>query len=136
VRILFDTNVVIDAAVPSRAHHEEALELLGYVDRGTIYGLVAPASITTCWYTATVQHGVDPRPLFDVLESTFELALMNRSALRTALSTPTDTDFEDQYLAAAGNEAGADIVATRNEQDFEVSPLTPHHPRALARMLR
>jgi hypothetical protein len=71
-----------------------------------------------------------------VLESTVELALMNRPALREALGTSPDADFEDQYLAAAGNEAGATIVATRNEQDFEASPLTPHHPRTLARMLR
>lgn len=136
MRVLFDTNVIIDAAVPSRSHHGVALELLGYVDRGGISGLVVPASITTCWYVAIVQHEVDPRPLFEILDSTFELALMDRTALRDALGAPEGSDFEDVYLAAAGAEAGAGIVATRNEQDFEASMLTPQHPRDLARMLR
>lgn len=93
MRVLFDTNVIIDAAVPSRSHHGVALELLGYVDRGGISGLVAPASITTCWYVAIVQHEVDPRPLFEILDSTFELALMKRTALRDALGAPEGSDF-------------------------------------------
>lgn len=136
MRVLFDTNVLIDAAVPSRRNHEVALELLGHVDRGRVYGPVAPTSIATCWYVATVQHEVDPRPLFEVLESIFELAVMNRAALQEALRAPEEADFEDIYLAAAGVEAGAEMVVTRNEQDFGASALTPQHPRDLARMLR
>lgn len=33
MRVLFDTNVVIDAAVPERARHGAALQLLSHVDR-------------------------------------------------------------------------------------------------------
>lgn len=136
MRVLFDTNIIIDAAVPSRTNHDVALQLLGHVDRGRMYGLVAPTSIATCWYVAVGRHEVDPRPLFDVLESTFELALMNRTALREALQAPSNADFEDVYLAAAGVEAGAEIVVTRNEENFEAASLTPHHPRTLQKMLQ
>ena len=118
MRILFDTNVIIDAAVPSRTYHEVALELLAQVDRGAISGLIAPTSIPTCWYVATTRHGVDPRPLFDTIEPLFELALMGRAALRHALKIPEGADFEDAYLAGAGAEAGAELVVTRNEDDF------------------
>jgi len=136
VRVLFDTNVVIDAAVPARSYHSTALELLSQVDRGAIGGLVAPTSIATCWYVATTHHGVDPRPLFETLETLFELVPMNRAALRRALDAPEDRDFEDWYLAAAGAEAGAEIVVTRNERDFADSPLRPQHPETLAALLR
>jgi len=136
MRILFDTNVIIDAAVPSRTYHEVALELLAQVDRGAISGLIAPTSITTCWYVATTRHGVVPCPLFNTIEPLFELALMGRAALRHALEIPEGADFEDAYLAGAGAEAGAELVVTRNEDDFTNGPLRPYHPEQLAAMLR
>lgn len=135
VRVLFDTNIVIDAAVPARTSHEGALRLLSEVDRGRISGLVAPTSLATCWYVATGRHEVDPRPLFQTLESIFDFALMNRNALREALDAPQEVDFEDIYLAAAGKEAGADIVVTRNEDDFAGGPLTPYSPETLIAMI-
>lgn len=135
MRVLFDTNVVIDAAVPERAHHAAALQLLSHVDRGKVTGLVTATSIATCWYVATAHHGADPRPLFDVLEATFTFAPMTRPALRAALRAPDDADFEDLYLAAAGANAGAECVVTRNEADFAPSALTAYHPDELVAML-
>ena len=135
MRVLFDTNVVIDAAVPARTSHQIALRLLSEVDRGRISGLVAPTSLATCWYVATTHHEVDPRPLFETLEAVFDFALMNRSALRVALEAGHETDFEDVYLAAAGKEAGAEIVVTRNEEDFAEGPLTPYGPATLISMI-
>ena len=136
MRVLFDTNVIIDAAVPARTSHEIALQLLSEVDRGRISGLVAPTSLTTCWYVATTHHEVDPRPLFETLEAVFDFALMNRTALRVALDADPKSDFEDVYLAAAGKEAGAEIVVTRNEQDFTGGPLTPYGPETLTSMIK
>lgn len=135
MRVLFDTNVVIDAAVPIRTSHEVALRLMSEVDRGRISGLVAPTSLATCWYVATSHHEVDPRPLFETLESIFDFALMNRAALREALDAPQEVDFEDIYLAAAGKEAGAEIVVTRNEEDFAGGSLTPYSPETLTSMI-
>lgn len=102
MRVLLDTNVIIDAAVPERRYHDIALRLLSCVDRGQITGLFVAPSITTCWYVSTVRHGVDPRPLFSTLEVICELAPMTRAALRRALESPPEADFEDVYLAAAG----------------------------------
>lgn len=135
MRVLFDTNVVIDAAVPVRPSHKVALRLMSEVDRGRISGLVAPTSLATCWYVATTRHEVDPRPLFETIESIFDFALMNRAALRVALGAGSEADFEDVYLAAAGKEAGAEIVVTRNEQDFSDGPLTPYGPETLTSMI-
>jgi len=129
MRVLFDTNIIIDGAVPERLYHEEALQLLSYTDRGQITGLVAPASFFTCWQVATTHHDLDPRPLFETVETAFELAPMNRAALREAPQAGSESDFEDAYLAGAGAEAGADIFVTRNEQDFAEGPLAPYHQR-------
>jgi hypothetical protein len=60
---------------------------------------------------------------------------MNRTALRVALDADPEADFEDVFLAAAGEEAGAEIVVTRNEQDFTDGPLTPYGPETLTSMI-
>jgi predicted nucleic acid-binding protein len=128
MRLLFDTNILIDAAVQSRAHYEVANQLLVHAERGDIDGIVTPTSITTCWYVSTATYGVDPRPLFEYLSTVVDLARMGWSALSDALEAPNDADFEDEYIAAAGAQAGAKGVVTRNPDDFRDGPLTAYPP--------
>ena len=128
MRLLFDTNVLIDAAVQTRDHHDAANQLLIRAERGDLDGLTTPTAIATCWYVSTATYGVDPRPLFEYLSATIGLARMGWPALAKALKAPEDADFEDEYIAAAGAQAGADVVVTRNPEDFRDGPLTPHSP--------
>jgi len=128
MRLLFDTNVLIDAAVQSRTHHDTATQLLVHAERGNIDGIVTPSSITTCWYISTATYGVDPRPLFSYLSTVVDLARMGWAALSDALDAPDTADFEDEYIAAVGALAGAEAVVTRNLADFRGGPLTAYSP--------
>jgi predicted nucleic acid-binding protein len=74
MRILFDTNILIDAAVQSRDYHGAANRLLVHAEQGALDGRTTPTAITTCWYVSTATYGVDPRPLFEYL-STVSLTL-------------------------------------------------------------
>lgn len=47
-----------------------------------------------------------------------------------------EAGFEDAHLAAAGKEAGAEIVVTRNEQGFVGGILTPYGPESTISMIR
>ena len=132
---LFDTNILIDAAVSTRRYHGAAVRLVAAAERGEVDGLFAPTSMATCWYVAHEREQTDPRPLFDLLADVMRVAPMGRLALRTALQATGTDDFEDAYLAAAGAAAGASVVATRNEADFENTSLTPYHPLDLVQML-
>jgi predicted nucleic acid-binding protein len=135
MRILFDTNILIDAAVEPREHHDTANRLLASAERGAMGGLVAPASITTCWYVSTSTYGVDPRPLFEYLSTVLDLARMGWPALSEALEAPAEADFEDEYIAAAGAQAGAEVVVTRNAVDFRDGPLTAYRPEEVIEAL-
>lgn len=135
MRILFDTNILIDAAVQSRAHHDPANRLLVHAEHGDIDGVTTPTAITTCWYVSTATYGVDPRPLFEYLSTVVDLARMGWSALSDALDAPDDADFEDEYIAAAGAQAGAEMVVTRNPDDFRDGPLTAYRPNEVLEAL-
>lgn len=102
MRILFDTNVLIDAAVQSRDHHDAANRLLVRAEQGDLNGLTTPTAIATCWYVSTATYGVDPRPLFEYLSAILDLAQMGWPALTDALKAPDDADFEDEYSGRRG----------------------------------
>jgi len=133
--VLFDTNILIDAAVSSRSHHGVAVRLLAAAERGDLRGLYAPTSIATCWYVAHEKEDTDPRSLFQFLADVMDAAPMGRPVLQAALQHDTVPDFEDVYLAAAGDVAGASTIVTRNESDFVDTPLTPYNPLDLLRMM-
>jgi len=133
--ILFDTNILVDAGVEQRKHHVLSLKLMGLVEASVLYGYVAPASITTYIYLVEQTYRISSRPLLHRIEKDFRIASMKRSALQRALEAPPSADLEDAYIAAAGAEAGADIVVTRNERDFIDTALRPYHPDRLLRVL-
>jgi predicted nucleic acid-binding protein len=135
MRVLFDTNVLVDAAVADRSHHRDAVLLIDEVERGSLSGVIAPLSLGTIWYLGVEHYETDPRPLIEDLSMVMDLASMGRPVLSNALQYAPDTDFEDVYLAEAGSAAGAGIVATHNPSDFAPTALTAHPPHEILRML-
>lgn len=134
MRVLFDTTVLVDAAVASRSHHRAAVRLIDKVELGSLSGVIAPLSLGTIWYLGVEHYSTDPRPLIDDLSTVMDLAPMGGPVLSDALRYPPDSDFEDVYLAEAGTAAGAGVVATRNTADFAPTPLTAHTPHELLGM--
>lgn len=135
MRMVFDTNVLVDAAVRGRPYHREAVRLVNFVERDRLNGVLVPLSLGTLWYLGTDVYDTDPRPLIRDLSHLMDLAPMGRSVLNRALDYDSNTDFEDMYLAEAGRAAGAEGVVTRNETDFAPTELTAYHPTELVQML-
>lgn len=135
MRLLFDTNVLVDAAVQGRSYHREAVILINEVEQGRLSGVMAPLSLGTLWYLGIEHYGTDPRPLLRDLRRVLDVAPMGRSVLDRALKYGEETDFEDMYLAEAGLAGGASGIITRNGTDFAPTDLTAFHPRELVDML-
>lgn len=135
MRILFDTNVLVDAAVSSRPHYQDAVFLINEVESSSISGVIAPLSFGTIWYLGAEHYETDPRPLIEDLSQVMDLAPMGRPVLQETLEYDAEADFEDMYLAEAGAAAGAGIVVTCNVSDFAPTTLSAYHPRELVRVI-
>lgn len=135
MRLLFDTNVLVDAAVEGRPCHREAVLLINEAEQGHFSGVMVPLSLGTLWYLGKEHYTTDPRPLLRDLRQVLDLAPMGRPALNRALEYPSETDFEDMYLAEAGLGGGASGIITRNETDFAPTDLKAYHPRELVGLL-
>lgn len=130
MRVLFDTNVLVDFLLDRAPHAEVASDLLSRVERGGIQGLACANSFTTIFYLARKATGVEAaRSYIADLLALLEVAPVTRTTLEAGRSSLLD--YEDAVVCAAASQANADCVVTRNEKDFANAPLPVHSPTSL-----
>ena len=123
MRVMVDTNVVLDVLLARQPFVRASAEVFGLVERAQLKGVLCATTITTVDYLLTQ---VLPRPaarqaLRKLLEL-FDIAPVTRAVLEEALTSKL-TDFEDAVLEQSGRLAGAEVIVTRNQHDFRLSSL-------------
>lgn len=128
MRVLVDTNVVLDVLEGRPAFVNDATLIFDRVERGVITGLLCATTITTIAYLAGKALGKQAaNQQIRQLLTLFEVAPVTRAVLDAALASKT-ADFEDAVLAEAALGAGAQAIITRNLRDFAHSPVRAHTP--------
>lgn len=136
MRVLFDTNVVLDVLLAREPHAAAATALLDCVARKELTGLLGGTSITTLFYLAAKAVGAAAaRRHISTLLDLFEIAAVTRPVLAGAL-TLSFKDYEDAVLHEAAKAAGADGIVTRDPVGFSAAKLTIYAPDELLRLLR
>ncbi len=129
MRVLLDTNVVLDLLLDRRPFAEDAAAIFGMVERGDITGLLCATTVTTVDYLLTTSLPADQvRPAIRSLLALFEVAAVGRGVLQAAADSRM-ADFEDAVLAMSAQGAGADRIVTRNTQDFRGAPVPAISPK-------
>ena len=136
MRILIDTNVVLDVLMARRPQLDHALAIFALVDAGRVRGVLGATTITTLFYLATKGVGVAQarlhvRSLLDL----FDVASVDRAVLAAALDTGFD-DFEDGVLHEAAVAAGVDAIVTRDAAGFAAASLPVFTPSAFLATMR
>lgn len=136
MKILFDTNVILDVILEREPFVEVASQLLAFVKTGEINGYLGATTITTISYL--VEKSGDKGKAIEairVLCDLFEIAAVDRKVLRSALQLGF-TDFEDAVLHEAGKFASVDGLVTRNGADFKNATLKIYEPNELYRLIK
>jgi len=130
VKLLLDTDVVLDVLTERRPHYAASAGVLTYIERGSARGLIAAHAVTTIHYLLarhlTRSKATDAIAL---LLDLLEVAAVDGKTLKRALSLAW-RDFEDAVTAVAAIDAGATHVITRNTKDFKALPLSVLSPAA------
>ena len=136
MRVVFDTNVILDVLLERLPFAEPAAVLLTEAERGQIQGFVCATSVTTIFYLARKSLGRDSarRQVADLL-SILDVAPVNRAVLERAARSGID-DFEDAVIAESARQVQARVILTRNERDFAKSPIPVHSPMSLQALPR
>ena len=128
MKILFDTNIVLDVLLDREPHSVLAIQLFSAVENKLIDGVLCATTITTIDYLITKSKGrAASKDAISCLLDLFEIAEVNTATLRSALDS-NFTDFEDAVLYFSGESFGVDAVVTRNTHDFKLATLPIHSP--------
>lgn len=131
MRVLLDTNVVLDVLLDRRPFAREASLIFALIEKSRIEGFLCATTVTTIDYL--LGQALDPEKAREALQqllSLFEIAPVNRPVLEQALRSGI-SDFEDAVLEQAGRLVDVDAIATRNLKDFEKSSITVFDPSEL-----
>jgi len=128
LRVIVDTNVVLDVLLEREPFVESALGVFCLVEESRLDALLCATTITTIDYLLIQSLPVSKaRNALRKLISLFEIAAVNRLVIERALASKIQ-DFEDAVLDEAGQMAGADSVITRNTKDSTGSALKIFDP--------
>lgn len=135
MKVLFDTNVVLDLLLDRPPFAEASEQILLRAERSEIQGYLCATTITTIYYIAAKTIGGQQALLaIRRLLSLFEVAPVNRPVLEQA-SQSDFSDFEDAVLHEAACAVGAEAIVSRNQSDFQRARISVYLPEEMLRAL-
>ena len=135
MRVLVDTNVVLDVVLARKSWVAEATDLLDRIARRELEGFVAAHAVTTVFYV--VERERDRRTALTAvgdLLSIVGVAEVGIADFQRALTLGLK-DFEDSVQVAASLRVGADFLVTRSARDYKGAPVTMKAPGELLALL-
>lgn len=135
MKVMFDTNVILDVLLDRVPFAEPAAILLARAERGEFQGFVCATTVTTIFYLARKAVGREHarRQVADLL-SILDVAPVNRAVLDRAAQSEIG-DFEDAVIVESARQVQIQVILTRNERDFAKSPISAHSPSSLSAFL-
>lgn len=135
MRILFDTNVVLDLLLDRKPFVEQAQVLFDKVEANELKGYLGATTITTLDYL--LHKALSAQEATQTIKSLlklFEISPVNRLVLENALNSRF-LDFEDAVLHASAIHADVQAIVTRDEKGFRNAQLPVYSPEALLNAL-
>ena len=132
MRILFDTNVIMDFIVDREPFTGDAEKVIGLCIEKDVECSIAAHSIPNLFYILKRYLNLQERRdiLLKICEM-FRVVGIDSRKLESSLKNEGFTDFEDCLQFECALEFEADYLLTRNTADFEHSTIPIIEPKAL-----
>ena len=135
MKILFDTNIILDVLLDRRPFSEHASYLMSKVERSEVNGFLCATTVTTIHYLLSKHLNKEKAiKIINSIMALFEVASVNRLVIENALKSKF-TDFEDSVLHESARHAGVEYIITRNIKDFKKSKIPAFTPTEFLSML-
>lgn len=135
MKILFDTNVILDVLLDRSPFSDPASQLFSLVERGDLSGIICATSVTTVHYLSTKALGeAASSTIIRNLITIFEIAAVNRTVIENALDSGF-SDFEDSVVHQSAIHAKAECLVTRDRKGFKNAVLPVFDPIEMINIL-
>jgi predicted nucleic acid-binding protein len=124
VRVLIDTNILLDFLLQREPFRQDAEELFQAINSGQVVGYVTASTLTDIFYIAR-RH---TRSIEQARQAVSEILVVmvicpvNRPILESALASGI-ADFEDAVQIACAITQGLEAILTRDTQGFASSTI-------------
>lgn len=136
MKLLIDTNVVLDVLLNREPFCNEAAKVLNLSDRAEVKEYISASAITDIYYIAyrQLRDKTIVRNMIKTLLSIVSIACVTEREIVEALELEW-ADFEDsvQYAVASLNEM--DGIVTRNAADYKRAELSVWSPEQIVKKL-
>lgn len=120
-RVLFDTNILLDAVVRTRPESYEATEALRFCNGGGDMGLVSPSSLKDAYCVLSRQFDEQTaRTAINLLLDLLVILPLDAEATLIAAKS-NEPDFEDGMIRSAAELNDIDFILTRDQDAFNYS---------------
>ena len=128
MKVLVDTNVVLDILLYRQPWYTNAVLIFGITQRNLIKSYVSASAITDIFYISQKQLGKRAtREAIKWLLGVFQPATVTDNNIYQALDLEWD-DFEDSVQYVVGEGLIVDCIITRNIKDFASGSITTITP--------
>jgi len=135
LKILFDTNIVLDVLLNRKPFVELSANLMGLAEQRIIHGYICATTITTIDYLISKSHTRKvAKQQIGKLFSIFEISPVDRDVLQQALALKM-ADYEDAVQCQSGVASLVDGLVTRNIKDYKYAPITIYSPEELSAII-
>jgi predicted nucleic acid-binding protein len=129
MKVIIDTNVIIDVLEQREGFFQDSYRLIQLAVQGRLEAFMTASAVTDVYYIISRSlHDADKaREKIIGLITLVSLCDTTAGDINAALTLPI-SDFEDAVIASAARREKADYIVTRNETDFEGSPVPAISP--------
>ncbi|MDF5723995.1 MAG: PIN domain-containing protein [Rhizonema sp. PD37] len=135
MKVLIDTNIIVDVALDRDLFFKDSEQVLGFVERKEIEGYLSASTFSDLYYIIRKTKGnIWTLQFLQRMVTLCQVATVDQAVISMALTT-NFKDFEDavQYSTAVLNHF--DAIITRNSSDFPVTIPRIMTPQQLIREL-
>jgi predicted nucleic acid-binding protein len=131
VKVLLDTNVILDVWLAREPFWRDSAKLLAKIERKEIHGVICPTTVTTLHYLAKKALGEEKaRNLINSLLKISKIGRVSQESFIKALESEIK-DFEDAVIESVAIIEAVDSIATRNLKDFRKARVDAKEPAYL-----
>jgi predicted nucleic acid-binding protein len=128
MRVLLDTDVILDVITARMPFTAEAEELLDLSEQGAFEAYISALTPLNVFYIARkAKSSANLREAIKELLETVKVCPINDSVLNAAFALPFN-DYEDAVQHCCATAAGLEAIVTRNVRDYKNSILQVFSP--------
>ncbi len=118
MKVLIDTNVILDVLCKRDGFYEDAAKIMKYCEVNKVTGVISALTIPNIVYILRKELDMQKaKEVIEKLQLVFVVADLKNDDIKKALSMDFK-NFEDALQSACASRINADYIITRNIRDF------------------